>query len=181
MKGSPRSGARKPPPPFTAEHRAHLRESRRGHVFSAETCAKIAASLKRVRGVSADVKTAHAAARMARWSAAHPGKSTEFVRAWRLANPEKARSSGRMWTQTRNARKRDAFIEKVDPSIVFDRDGGVCGICHQSVERNERWDIDHVIPLSKGGTHGYVNVQLAHATCNKRKAAKMPSVGAVAA
>lgn len=34
--------------------------------------------------------------------------------------------------------------------------------------------VDHVVPLSKGGMHGYTNVQPAHPRCNMRKGAKCP-------
>lgn len=33
--------------------------------------------------------------------------------------------------------------------------------------------IDHIIPLSKGGTHTYNNVQLAHYICNSKKSDKI--------
>lgn len=44
MRGSPRSGSRRSPPPFTAEHRTHLSAAREGHTVSAETRAKISAA-----------------------------------------------------------------------------------------------------------------------------------------
>jgi 5-methylcytosine-specific restriction endonuclease McrA len=47
--------------------------------------------------------------------------------------------------------------------------GGMCGICKQFIEG--KFHVDHVIPLSKGGMHGYVNVQPAHPVCNQRKGA----------
>ncbi len=46
MKGSPRNGSRKSPPPRTAEHRANHSAALMGHVVSVETRAKIAAANK---------------------------------------------------------------------------------------------------------------------------------------
>ena len=53
---------------------------------------------------------------------------------------------------------------------------GVCQLCHQTVPPvdehkayRDRASIDHIIPLSKGGTHTHDNVQLAHLGCNSRK------------
>lgn len=59
------------------------------------------------------------------------------------------------------------------PLVVLEMDDGICGICGEDVDP-ERFDIDHVIPLSKGGEHSYANVQVAHRSCNSRKAASMP-------
>ena len=48
---------------------------------------------------------------------------------------------------------------------LFEKDGGTCGICGQKVEMSNA-SIDHIIPVSKGGTHTWDNVQLAHYKCN---------------
>jgi 5-methylcytosine-specific restriction endonuclease McrA len=49
--------------------------------------------------------------------------------------------------------------------------GGMCGICEGFIEGE--FHVDHVIPLSKGGMHGYINVQPAHPRCNVRKGARV--------
>lgn len=43
-----------------------------------------------------------------------------------------------------------------------------CGICRLPVDDAEK-TIDHIIPLSRGGTNECSNLQIAHSTCNKRK------------
>lgn len=57
-------------------------------------------------------------------------------------------------------------------AYLADRDHGRCGICRKTV-RAKRGpmgpSIDHIIPLSLGGRHELVNVQLAHLRCNLRK------------
>lgn len=82
--------------------------------------------------------------------------------------PEKRR----MWEAARRARKLASFIEDVDPRVVYEMHGGVCGICHEFIEGD--FHVDHVIPLARGGQHGYINVQPAHADCNLRKGASVP-------
>lgn len=70
--------------------------------------------------------------------------------------------------------------ENVDLEVVYRRDRGVCGICHGNVPANFRFaatradtpTIDHIVPISAGGTHTYANVQLAHHGCNSRKGNK---------
>ena len=44
----------------------------------------------------------------------------------------------------------------------------VCGLCFQPI-LDERINIDHIIPLSKGGLTVKSNLQVTHATCNNRK------------
>lgn len=67
----------------------------------------------------------------------------------------------------------DITLEK-----LFDRDGGVCYLCGTRCNWNDVIDgnagdsypsIDHVLPLSKGGTHEWTNVKLAHRKCNWAK------------
>jgi 5-methylcytosine-specific restriction endonuclease McrA len=70
------------------------------------------------------------------------------------------------------ARKRGAFVEDVEPLVVLERDDGVCGICGEDVDPTF-FDIDHVIPLARGGEHSYRNVQVAHRRCNARKGARL--------
>ncbi|WP_193319017.1 HNH endonuclease [Nonomuraea phyllanthi] len=68
----------------------------------------------------------------------------------------------------RRRRLRAAFVEVVDPQYIFQRDQGVCQICRKRVRAGE-WSLDHIIPLSRGGTHETANVRLAHKRCNSRK------------
>src|SRR5688572_6836012 len=90
------------------------------------------------------------------------------------ANRDKARRWGRKAANTRLAIKKRVFVEVVDPQVVFERDNGVCGICRKAVEMTSNWEIDHIMPMSKGGAHSYANVQLSHRKCNRAKAAKVP-------
>jgi len=65
------------------------------------------------------------------------------------------------------------FIERVNRRTVFKRAKGTCGICKEKLNPR-KWTLDHIIPLSKGGTHEYANVQPAHAQCNRFKADMLP-------
>jgi hypothetical protein len=35
------------------------------------------------------------------------------------------------------------------------------------------WHLDHIVPISRGGTHEPANVQVSHPRCNQSKAAKI--------
>lgn len=81
----------------------------------------------------------------------------------------------------RKARLRGAAAGE-PPSLwaIYERDGGRCALCLEGVDRSIRWpdtrcaSLDHVIPISRGGTDGSDNVQLAHLVCNIRKNDKLP-------
>jgi 5-methylcytosine-specific restriction endonuclease McrA len=103
-------------------------------------------------------------ARSAEWAAEHPEKRSEYSAARRARNP----GSNRLHAANYRARVAEAFVEPVDPQIVWERDEGVCGICGKPADRDD-FHVDHVIPLSKGGEHSYANVQVAHPVCNVRK------------
>lgn len=50
----------------------------------------------------------------------------------------------------------------------------VCGICEQVIEDIEDLSIDHIIPLSRGGSNEDDNLQPAHRRCNWQKGNRMP-------
>jgi len=52
---------------------------------------------------------------------------------------------------------------------VWRRDQGKCTICGSS----ERLELDHVIPVSKGGSNTVRNIQLLCESCNRRKGAEI--------
>lgn len=75
----------------------------------------------------------------------------------------------------RRARMQGAMVEPVSRRRVFERDGWRCQLCRRLVRRDVSMGhlleptIDHIVPLSRGGTHEYRNVQTAHRKCNSKK------------
>lgn len=51
----------------------------------------------------------------------------------------------------------------------------ICGICGKPLDKRTA-EIDHIIPLSKGGGHVWGNLQLAHPSCNRMKGDSMQRV-----
>jgi len=96
---------------------------------------------------------------------------------WRRENLHRAREVSRNKEYRRRSRIKNTEVEKIYLSDVYELCNGVCGICLEYVDKNLCYPhpmsatIDHIVPLSKGGAHVRDNIQLAHATCNKRKAA----------
>ena len=70
-------------------------------------------------------------------------------------------------------------IEVVYPWRVLFSKGFNCGICGGLISldapRNNPLGLvfDHIIPVSKGGSHTYSNIQPAHFSCNGQKGAKV--------
>lgn len=77
----------------------------------------------------------------------------------------------------RRAAKYGVGYEPFADAEIFDRDGWVCGICGRRVKPSRHHrdqdgpSIDHIIPLSAGGTHSRTNVRLTHLRCNVRRSA----------
>lgn len=75
----------------------------------------------------------------------------------------------------RRAAQRDAYVEHVYRSRIFERDGWRCRLCGKKTKREAVVPhplapvLDHIIPLAKGGTHEPANVQCAHFLCNSVK------------
>jgi 5-methylcytosine-specific restriction endonuclease McrA len=74
--------------------------------------------------------------------------------------------------QRRRALLRDAFVEDVDPAVLYERDCGKCGICGDPVS-GQLMHVDHVVPLTRGGEHSYANTRPAHPVCNIWKRARL--------
>ena len=87
---------------------------------------------------------------------------------WRAANPDRVRDI----RENRRARERAAFIEDVSRAAVYAAFDGRCGICNEPVAFAEM-QLDHILPLSRGGMHEYANVQPTHEFCNKSKGARV--------
>ncbi len=80
------------------------------------------------------------------------------------------RAHGRITTTKR--RNRRIYME------VLMHSGCVCQLCGESVSLVVKWphpmspSIDHIVPVSHGGTDDLDNLRLTHLTCNVRRGAK---------
>ena len=101
---------------------------------------------------------------------------------WNRVSRAEGRQANSPWnerrkaaSQKRRAQKLGTQVEDIRPIDIYERDIWLCGLCLTPVDPDVSWpdpmsaSLDHVLPLSKGGTHTYENVQLAHLTCNVSK------------
>lgn len=78
--------------------------------------------------------------------------------------------------------------DRIDPIKVFERDGWHCQACGRETPQELRGttsprapELDHFIPLSKGGSHTWANVRCTCKRCNLRKGSKHPLAVSAAA
>lgn len=86
----------------------------------------------------------------------------------------------------RRAERWGVEFEEFSRAEIFDRDGWVCGICSEPIDRllihpdPMSVSLDHIIPMSKGGGHVPLNVTCAHLFCNLSKGNRHDESGVLA-
>lgn len=98
-------------------------------------------------------------------------RERQRARQYQAENPERWRAIN----ARRRATKAAAFFEDVDPLIVLERWDGVCGICGGDVYPFN-FELDHIVPLSRGGFHIAENLQPAHRSCNASKNGRLDTL-----
>lgn len=48
-----------------------------------------------------------------------------------------------------------------------------CGICRNPIDSIDEATVDHIVPLARGGSNRFDNLQLAHERCNSEKGARL--------
>lgn len=107
------------------------------------------------------------------WCRANAGRLREIKRAYWAKRQAEDPTYGRAGIANRRARKRNARCEeRIDFKAVWKRANGYCGICQMPLG-DSPYHFDHIVPLARGGEHSTRNLQVAHATCNLRKGARV--------
>lgn len=91
-----------------------------------------------------------------------------------------ARAARRAGKQARRAERMGAAARAVRAVAVFERDAWRCQICGRKTLQSKRGtthpmapELDHIVPLSRGGDHSYANTQCACRACNAAKGASV--------
>jgi predicted nucleic acid-binding Zn ribbon protein len=88
--------------------------------------------------------------------------------------------SKRISGSLRRAREKNLPYEAIDPISIFERDKWKCHVCGKRAPKSLRGtidplapELDHIMPLSKGGHHVWANVACCHRECNQSKSDKI--------
>ncbi|MFA5054174.1 MAG: HNH endonuclease [Parcubacteria group bacterium] len=118
--------------------------------------------------------------KMRAWREENPERVRAYCAKWRAENPERVRASTakrrrknpdmhRAAQARRRAKQKAATVDPVtaqELGAIRAEYGGICPYCGKRIDEGH---FDHVMPLSKGGTHTVDNLAWVCATCNLRK------------
>ena len=109
---------------------------------------------------------------MAKYRREHPeyvAKERLKMKEWRRQNPDRAKQK----SDLRRARLYSVRVETIDRKTIIERDASTCYLCQKIVLGIIH--VDHVIPLSRGGSHTYDNLRVTCPQCNLRKSDRLLS------
>lgn len=101
---------------------------------------------------------------------ANPTYYRRLAKLWRDKNPERIKAR----TQRRRALEigAEGFFTAQDVQNLRVAQKGLCALCAKPLLKV--FHVDHIVPLSRGGTNDPNNIQLTHPRCNLSKGAKLP-------
>lgn len=123
-------------------------------------------------------------ARVRDYAREHSQEIVKRVADWKKQNPDKVRinskryrqnhqEQGRVNVTNRQARLANAegFHNADDIQEIFEHQNGLCFYCKKELVE---YDVDHFIPIIKGGSNSKENLVIACPHCNRSKGKKLP-------
>lgn len=110
--------------------------------------------------------------RITEWANENRDRVRNNHRSWSHKNPDKVYEN----TRNQQARRRGAVGSHTQEDIEEIRrmQHNGCAYCQEIL--GEEYEVDHIVPLKKGGTNFRQNIQLVCPSCNKKKNAKDPLI-----
>jgi hypothetical protein len=136
---------------------------------------------------------------MKNWNAKNPGRSAAIAKEWRQNNREYVNAVSRNWQKSNpekvkemiqnrikkdpdsyysykrmsSAKRRALKAERLHPEHNFEIEKVLTEQCKRLFKRfGIKFEVDHVVPLEKGGWHHHLNLQAIPAIWNRRKHTK---------
>jgi 5-methylcytosine-specific restriction endonuclease McrA len=90
------------------------------------------------------------------------------TKTWAENNPERLRQR-----ETRRQKLNDGFVITDDLKLqLLKEQNHLCALCGLAIVDLSDCEVDHLIPVAKGGSHRDENLVAAHRRCNREKHAK---------
>lgn len=105
-----------------------------------------------------------------KWHRENREQKREYIRNWRAANPERLRAQlGNRYAIRRAA---EGNYTHLDVARLITKQDGLCAIC--GVAFGNKYHVDHIMPLTLGGSNWPENLQITCPPCNISKGNKHP-------
>lgn len=110
------------------------------------------------------------------WEQKREYNSSEVVkerkRRHRTMNLERYRELARAGQNRRRALelRAEGTCDSKDIALMYEQQHGLC--CYCETQLHQSYHIEHIVPLSRGGSNSPENIALACASCNSRKASR---------
>jgi len=116
-----------------------------------------------------DCRRMHEGARIKANPSAHRAKANK----WYGENLEKARTAARVRERNKRTKKAESGSHThCDIIDILRLQKGRCGYCR--VRLSDKYHVDHIVPLKRGGSNMRSNLQILCQPCNQTKSAKDP-------
>lgn len=104
----------------------------------------------------------------------HRAEDLERTRRWRKDNPQRVKLHSKTANHRRRARMRNAKGSFTTNDVIrlLKLQKGRCYWCDENCKKE--YEIDHVIPLARGGSNYASNIVIACKSCNRSKQDKLP-------
>ena len=109
-----------------------------------------------------------------RWSNNNRNSAARRSAKWRAKNPLKVAEINRVKNNKR--RLIEGTFTKYDICLLLKVQNYKCVYCLEDIGKNKKWHLDHIMPVSLGGTNWPENLQALCKSCNLRKSNKHPDI-----
>ena len=147
-----------------------LENAERESAASAARYQKTKKRLGELRKARYEANKAVELARNAAWYARQGEDVKKYYKDWHKRNPVKARALVARRRAKKNAA--EGIYTDTDVKALFDAQHGLCNHCSKDISK--RFEVDHIVPIFRGGSNWPNNLQLLCMPCNRSKSYKTP-------